>query len=120
MIHNSPVPLGSEPHITGTLLSNIKIFIPGDSQLFTDIGVCLVVIFNNIIFTTEPQVPTAVFKERVDQFILVRPADGFKDILAGIVATVLGEQLGYGAGVLYFYGLFGHNFVAGRLEKRIK
>ena len=41
-------------------------------------------------------------------------------ILAGIVATALSEKLGYGAGALYLYGLFGHRFVSGLIEKRVK
>jgi len=41
-------------------------------------------------------------------------------VLSGIVATALGEQLGYGALVAYFFGVFGQRKVAGLLEKRLK
>lgn len=41
-------------------------------------------------------------------------------VLAGIVGTALGEQLGYASGVLYLYGLQGHRRVVELLKKRIK
>lgn len=41
-------------------------------------------------------------------------------ILAGIIATALGEKLGYGTLAFYVYGLFGHRYVAGLIESKVK
>ena len=39
---------------------------------------------------------------------------------AGILATTLGEKLGYSAGLVYLYAMFGHSKVAQLLESKIK
>ena len=40
-------------------------------------------------------------------------------ILAGILGSFLGEKLGYAAGVLYAYGLFGHMKVSELIKKKV-
>ena len=40
-------------------------------------------------------------------------------VLAGIVGSVLGESLGYGTLVAYVYGVFGQEFVAELIEKKM-
>lgn len=41
-------------------------------------------------------------------------------VVVGIVATAVGENVGYGAAGFYLYGLFGHNLVAKLIEKKVK